>query len=291
MSRMSTVASQAEITGDSLVVDFHLHSNASDGCDPPRRVIQRARDAGLRAVALTDHDTVGGLAEAGEEAARLGIEFIDGIELSATHAGRLVHILGHFIDPGAPELTRRVGRYGRDRAVRMEGMIDRLVGMGVSFDREGFLRRYGGTSSIGRGQLSSYMLETGVVRSRDEAFQRFIGEDGPAYVELPMIAPAEAVRLIVGAGGAATYAHPHLSGADEIIPELIAAGLAGIEVEHPSQDAEVRGRYRALAREYGLLPMGGSDCHGGRLGPVRMGQNKQPYRMLAALRERRAGRG
>src|SRR3990172_9063073 len=114
------------------VVDLHLHSNASDGCDPPRGVIERAGAAGLKVVALTDHDTVAGLAEAREECARLGVEFVEGVELSAAHEGRLVHILGHFLRPDAPALAAQIDFYHRDRYGRMGRMLARLQEVGVA---------------------------------------------------------------------------------------------------------------------------------------------------------------
>ena len=269
------------------VVDFHLHSNASDGSDPPRRVIERARTAGLAAVALTDHDTVAGLAEAREESARLGIEFVDGVELSSAHEERLVHILGHFVRPDAPALAAQIDFYHGDRYGRMGRILGRLREIGVAIDAGDFLRIYGGAPSIGRGQLGVYLVEKGLVASREEAFQDLIGEGGPAYVSLQLITPFEAIRIIREAGGVATLAHPALSGVDELIPALADAGLAGIEVEHPSQDDSARARYRELASRLGLLCMGGSDCHGARMGPVRMGRHNQPLRLLEELKGRR----
>lgn len=276
----------SSVSAAARVVDLHLHSNASDGCDPPRRVIERAWAAGLKAAALTDHDTVAGLAEARAEAERLGIEFIEGVELSSSHEGRLVHILGHFIRPDAPALAAQADFYHWDRCERMGRMLGRLREMGVGIDAEDFLCVYGGASSIGRGQLGAYLVEKGLAASREEAFQNLIGEGGPAYVSLRFITPFEAVRIIREAGGAATMAHPGLSASDEIIPALTEAGLAGIEVEHPSQDDAARARYREMASGLGLLCMGGSDCHGARPGPERMGRHNQPLRLLEELKGR-----
>ncbi len=274
------------LSENSRVVDLHLHSNASDGSDPPRRVVERAKEAGLRVISLTDHDTVDGLGEGRREAERLGLEFVDGIELSAVHGGRLVHILGHFIRPAAQALAEQIGRYRKSRRTRMDQIIERLKEMGLDVDPEDFYREYEQAGSIGRGQLSAYLLEKNFVGSREEAFRRYIGEDGPAYVELDMIFPSRVVEIIVESGGTATFAHPNLSNVDKIIPELVDAGLAGIEVEHPSQSDEVRRHYRLLAGRLGLVEMGGSDCHGGPHGPERMGQFSQPLRAFSELRER-----
>ncbi len=275
-----------DIPEDALVVDLHLHSSASDGEYPPRRVMMRAKSAGLSVVSLTDHDTVAGLDEAREEAKRLGLEFVNGIELSSVHGGRLVHILGHFFRPEDPELGAQMKKYMENRRTRMGEMLERLLTLGVPIDKDDFLREYSRASSIGRGHLSAYMVRKNLVSNREEIFGKYLGEGGPAYVELEMITPDEVVKLITGAGGAATLAHPNLSESDEIIPGLVLAGLAGIEVEHPSQDAEARRHYHALAEQYGLVPMGGSDCHGARPGPERIGQFRQPVRNFLDLRRR-----
>ncbi len=283
---MSADSFSPDISENSRVVDLHLHSNVSDGSDPPRRVVERAKQAGLRVISLTDHDTVDGLDEARSEAERLGLEFVNGIELSSVHEGHLVHILGHFIRPEARALAGQIARYRESRKVRMDQTIERLGEMGLAVEAEDFYRQFDGAGSIGRGQLSAYMLEKNLVNTREEAFRRYIGEDGPAYVELDMVSPVRVVEIIAESGGVATMAHPNLSNADEIIPGLAEAGLAGIEVDHPSQSGEVRQHYRLLAAHHGLVEMGGSDCHGMRIGAERMGQFSQPLSVFSALRER-----
>ena len=250
--------------------------------------MERARAAGLKIVSLTDHDTVDGLEEARGEAGRLGLEFVEGVELSSSHEGRLVHILGHFIRPDAPELMAQMTRYMEMRKNRMAEMIGRLLALGLMIDPDEFMCEYGGAASIGRGHLSAYMVQKKLVARREEVFEKYIGEGGPAYVELDMIEPVEAVRLVVLAGGVASFAHPNLSDADEIIPGLIEAGLAGIEAEHLSQGDDDRRRYRDLAGRHGLVLMGGSDCHGAKPGPERMGQCRQSVGSFHALRRRSA---
>ncbi len=271
---------------NALAADFHLHSNASDGCDSPRRVMTRAREAGLKAISLTDHDTVAGLGEARAEAERLGLEFIDGVELTSSHEGRLIHILGHFICPENSRLRERISKCMGDRRVRMDQMLEKLDSLGISIDSADFYRTYGDTS-IGRGQLSAYMVKKGIVHSTREVFERFLEEEAPAYVPLETLVPLEVVELIRGAGGTATIAHPLLSDADNLIPALVSGGLSAIEVEHPAQDEDARGRYRALAERYGLIPLGGSDCHGAVPGPKRMGSVRLPLHLVEVLRARR----
>lgn len=274
---------------DERVVEFHAHSNASDGLDAPEEVMRRARRAGIRAMSLTDHDTLAGLSRARAEAENLGMAFVPGVELSALHSGRSVHVLGHFIDPDAPPLAERVKAYQSARVRRMEEIIERLGRRGLRMDKEDFFAAHAGSPSITRGQLGAYMVEKGFAGSREEAFGRYIGEGAPCYVALRAMSPFDAVELIRAAGGAATLAHPLLSGCDAIIPALAEAGLSGIEVEHPSQDAGAREHYRKLARTCGLLCMGGSDCHGVRHGQGKLGRFSQPAGLLLALAER-AGR-
>jgi len=274
-----------------MSVDLHLHSSASDGEDPPRRVMQRARAAGLCIVSLTDHDTVAGLNEARQEAGCLELEFVDGVELSSIHRERVVHILGHFIQPDDPELACQVRRYMKSRKSRLLEMIGRLQALGIFIDPDNFFREYGRSASLGRGQLSAYMLKRNLASCREEIFKKFLGEGAPAYVELDMISPAEAVQLIVGAGGTATLAHPNLSDADEIIPDLVSVGLAGIEAEHPSQGVSDTEHYRVVAKRYNLVVTGGSDCHGTRLGPERLGNYRQSVRTYLELRQRASEKG
>ncbi|MEK6710608.1 MAG: hypothetical protein AABZ64_08510, partial [Nitrospinota bacterium] len=203
--------------------------------------------------------------------------------LSSMHEGRLVHILGHFIRPDAPALAAQIAFYGRERSGRKGRMLGRLREIGVAIDPEDFLRAYGGAPSIGRGQLGAYLVEKSFAATREEVFQKLIGEGCPGYVPLELITPFEAVRIIREAGGAPTLAHPGLSGVDEAVPALAGTGLVGIEVEHPSQDDAVRARYRAIAARHGLLCMGGSDCHGARPGPERLGRFNQPWGLVEEL--------
>ncbi len=185
-------------------------------------------------------------------------------------------------------MVTQMTRYMGMRKNRMAEMIGRLLALGLMIDPDEFMREYGGAASIGRGHLSAYMVQKKLVARREEVFEKYIGEGGPAYVELDMIEPVEAVRLIVLAGGVASFAHPNLSGADEIIPGLIEAGLAGIEAAHLSQGDDDRRRYRDLAVRHGLVLTGGSDCHGANPGPERMGQCRQSVGSFHALRRRSA---
>ena len=271
---------------DEKVVEFHTHSNISDGLYSPEKLIQRAKRAGVRAISLTDHDTVAGLPRASAEAKRLGMEFIPGIEFSCDHLGRSVHVLGHFVQADAPRLAEQIEVRGSARVERMGEIIDRLNHSGLRLDKEDFFAAYADSPSITRGQLGAYMLGKGFARSRQEVFEKYIGESAPCYVELNMLTPFDALELIHDAGGVATLAHPLLSDCDEIIPAMAEAGLAGIEVEHPAQGADAQSHYRKLAKELGILCMGGSDCHGVPLGRDRLGKFLQPLSLLLELSKR-----
>lgn len=287
---MPELSTFSGLSPDAKVVEFHTHSNMSDGSDAPEKVARRASRAGIRAVSLTDHDTVAGLPRAAAEAEKLGMEFIPGVELSCAHEGRVVHVLGHFVEPDAPRLRERMAASASDRVRRMEEIIARLARGGLAIDGEDFFAACARAPSVTRGQLATYMLEKGLAGSRAEVFGKYIGEDAAAYVALDAPSPFEALAIVREAGGAATLAHPISSGCDDIIPAMAEAGLAGLEVEHPSQGADARERYRKMAEECGLLRMGGSDCHGARRGSERLGRFSQPLRLLAELSERAKAR-
>lgn len=278
------------LSPDEKVVELHAHSSASDGSDAPEKVARRARRAGIRALSLTDHDTLAGLARADAEAEKLGMALVPGVELSCVHEGRVAHVLGHFIRPDAPRLAERMAACAAARVERMKEIIARLARCGLPIDGEDFFAAHAGAPSVTRGQLAGYMLSKGLAGSRAEVFDKYIGESAIAYVALEAPSPFEALDLVHEAGGAATLAHPVSSGCDGLIPALAEAGMAGLEVEHPSQDAEARARYGKMAEECGLLRVGGSDCHGVRRGSERLGKFSQPLRLLFALSERAEAR-
>ncbi|MEW2352672.1 PHP domain-containing protein [Spirillospora sp. NPDC029432] len=251
-------------------IDLHSHSTASDGTRPPAEVVRRARDAGLDVLALTDHDTVAGWAAA-RDALPDGLALVPGIELSCRHDGRSLHLLGYLFDPDAPGLAAELARIREHRLGRARGMVDRLreLGADVSWER---VRELAGGESVGRPHVARAMVEAGVVAAVDEAFTpEWIGSGGRAHIGPYPLDPVRAVRLIREAGGAAVLAHPrarrrgYLFG-DEVIEELAAAGLAGVEADHPDHAPEDRARLRAVAAALGLLTTGSSDDHGAMTG-------------------------
>ena len=246
------------------MIDLHLHTTVSDGTLTPRELVVRVAAAGLTTIAVTDHDTTAGLAEARAAAARAGLSFIHGIEITAVENGRDVHILGYYIDPDEPRLTIFLEAQRADRIRRVHEIAERLMAQGCAVDAGAILHcaapREG--RSVGRPQIADVLVARGYAADRDEAFDRYLGDGGSAFVPRRGASAADVVRVIGNAGGIASLAHPGLTKRDDLIPELAAAGLAAIEVRHSDHDAETERRYRALARAHDLAVSGGSDYHG-----------------------------
>lgn len=243
------------------MLDLHVHTRASDGAYRPSEVVWLALEAGLEGLAVTDHDTTAGLAEAEEAARRDGIILVPGIELSTLWEDKEVHILGYFIDPGHPRLQdkladRRQGRYRR--AKRILEKLEQL-GLPVEWAR---VQELAGEASLGRPHIAQAMIERGYVGSITEAFDRYLGEGRPAYVPRSQFTPLEAIDLIRAAHGVPVLAHPGLLVADDLIPVLAAGGLRGLEVYYPEHTIEDTAKYRNLADALGLVATGGSDFHG-----------------------------
>ena len=259
-------------------IDLHTHSTASDGTDSPAELVRNAAQAGLDVVALTDHDTVAGHAEAAAalgEARGSGLTLVPGAELSCRVDGVSMHMLAYLFDPAEPELhaARELVRDGR--VPRARGMVAKLQELGVPVTWE-MVERIAGGGSVGRPHVASAMVELGVVPTVSDAFtSQWLGNGGRVYVEKAEFDPFEAVRLVRAAGGVTVFAHPgaHKRGAtvpDETIAALAAAGLTGLEVDHADHDPATRERLRGLAGDLSLLATGSSDYHGSRK-PVSLG--------------------
>lgn len=247
------------------MIDLHLHTTASDGQLAPRELVARAHRAGIRVMSVTDHDTVGGIAEARAAAEALGMTFVAGIEITAVERERDIHVLGYFFDPEHRELAEFLVASRADRVRRVREIAERLAAMGVPIHVDDLIRRAEqrpGTS-LARPQIADALVAAGHVATKQEAFDRYIANDGPAYVARRGATPEEVVALIRRAGGIASLAHPALvRNADELIPRLAAAGLPALEARHADHDADTERHYRALAKQYGLAVSGGSDFHG-----------------------------
>jgi predicted metal-dependent phosphoesterase TrpH len=272
--------------------DLHAHSARSDGTLEPAAVVALAVERGLDGIALTDHDTTDGLDE-GRAAAGELISFVPGIEFSAEYEGASLHVLAYWADPRNDPLQQELRRLNDTRFRRGEMMVEKLQELGypITFDR---VRAFAGDDLIARPHVAQAMVEAGIVTTEKEAFDRFISDDGPAYVPKHALHPVDALRLIRAAGGACVLAHPGMwkgSGAvpDELIEEMAAGGMAGLEVDHPDHDDRQRARYRTIAERLDLVPTGSSDCHGERYG-FRLGVESTPGELVAEL-ERRAGDG
>jgi predicted metal-dependent phosphoesterase TrpH len=243
--------------------DFHTHSTRSDGVRTPTELVDLAYEGGVRVLALTDHDTLDGMKEAAAAAARHpGLMLVPGVELSCDVPGTEVHILGYFINREDAELqhqleTFRAGRI--DRAQRIVTALDRL-GVPIEWER---VQEIAGEASVGRPHIAQALLERGHIATFAEAFDRFIGRDGPAYSERAKLEPAEAIAMIGRAGGIAVFAHPGFTKEyEQVAAELAAAGLFGLEAYYKHYDPELVASLAALAERLGLFALGGSDYHG-----------------------------
>jgi 3',5'-nucleoside bisphosphate phosphatase len=241
--------------------DFHTHSIHSDGRLTPEQLAALAHKNGVRVMALTDHDSTAGVRQMAAALQPLGIRLIPGVELSTDIPGSEVHVLGYFMDIDDPRFQSELSRFREGRLGRGMRMIEKLRGLGmdVSWER---VQEIAGDASVGRPHVARHLLERGYVTSIPDAFDRFIGRTGPAYAEREKLTPAQAVALINSAGGIASVAHPHYTpNVEEIIIDLKAQGLTGLEVYYKDLDAVKVAGLLAMARRVGLLPTGGSDYH------------------------------
>jgi predicted metal-dependent phosphoesterase TrpH len=242
-------------------LDLHIHSTASDGAWTPAAVV-RAAAGRLDVIALTDHDTLAGVEPARAAAAGLPLQVIPAVELSSTHQGREVHILGYFVDPAAPGIRQHEERAVGARERRMELMLDRLRGQGVSVEMAAVVEAAGPDRSVlGRPHLARALVRAGHASSIPDAFDRLIGDAQPAFVPVALVDPPGAVDVVRSAGGIAVWAHPSGDMIDELLPGLMRAGLRGLEVYRPRISSDQVGRLERTARTAGLLMTGGSDWH------------------------------
>ncbi|MEV5004430.1 PHP domain-containing protein [Streptomyces sp. NPDC093064] len=249
-------------------IDLHTHSNASDGTDTPAELVRNAAAAGLDVVALTDHDTTRGYAEA-IAALPEGLTLVTGAELSCRVDGISMHLLAYLFDPAEPALLAERELVRDDRVPRAKAMIAKLNALGVPVTWEQ-VARIAGDGSVGRPHVASALVELGVVPTVSDAFTRdWLADGGRAWVEKHETDPFEAIRLVKDAGGVCVFAHPAAAKRGRTVPEpriaeMAAAGLDGLEVDHMDHDPDARARLRGLAGELGLLATGSSDYHGSR---------------------------
>lgn len=244
------------------MIDLHVHTTASDGRLSPEALVARARAAGITVLSVTDHDTTAGLATARDAARRAGIMFVNGIEITAIEDERDVHVLGYFFDPDDSHLADFLAIQRTDRVKRLHEIVSRLVQIGyrINADRV-FSAAHESGHSLGRPHIADALVAAGHATDRSDAFDRFIGANGLAFVPRCGRPAAEVVTVIRAAGGIASLAHPGITKRDDLIPSLAAAGLTAIEACHGDHDTAVEAHYRALAARHGLAVTGGSDFH------------------------------
>ena len=245
------------------LADLHCHSTISDGRLTPTELVDLAYRNGVRIFALTDHDTVDGLPEAFAAASRYAdLTLIPGIEMSTDVPGNEVHILGHFIDWGNESFQEELVHLRESRLQRARRMVAKLQELGkpVSWER---VREIASEGAVGRPHIARALVEAGHVSTVNEAFDRYLSRNGPAYVERDRLTPRQVVELLLSVGGLSTLAHPRdLDQLDGLLASLKEAGLCGMEVHYQDYSPPVIEKLRAKAQQFGLLPLGGSDYHG-----------------------------
>lgn len=277
-------------------VDLHVHTTASDGSMSPAEVVTYAKERGLRAIAITDHDTVEGVEEGIRAGRESKLEVIPGVELSVDFPKGTMHLLGYYIDPHCAELVEKLMVVQKARAEQNVKMAKRLQDLGVDIDLSE-VRELAGHGQIGRPHFARIIVQRGYARNIEDAFDRFLHKGGPAYVEKFRFPPEEAMKFIAKARGVATLAHPFTldklqeGELEDLVIELKEQGLEGIEVYYPDHTEEQRRLYRYLAQKYKLFISGGSDFHGlnregAELGEA-FGDMGLPYRMVEELKRRK----
>jgi 3',5'-nucleoside bisphosphate phosphatase len=269
-----------------IYADLHLHSTASDGTDSPSEVVRRAAGLGIRALALTDHDTTAGNEEAAAAAAAEGITFIRGVEISAEYDRVEIHILGLGIASTADSLESRLDELRVERRNRISEMVAKLRNLGIGISEDDVAREGEGTDAPGRPHVARAMYTIGVTKSVQHAFDQFIGVGRPAYVPALRAAAGEAVNLIHESGGVAVIAHPGIGGVKNKLPGLLTLPFDGIEVWHPEHSPGQSDAFATIATENGLLVSGGSDDHGSKTKRTHMGRYGLSESAFAAMQSR-----
>lgn len=241
-------------------VDLHIHTSASDGAFTPFEVVQEAIVREVAAIAITDHDTMAGIDEALDTAKGTSLKVIPGIELTAERGSEEIHILGYCLDHHDETLQKSLEMLRQARRERARKMVERLAGLGMPLRWERVVEIAGEGSAFGRPHIAQALREKGYVGSTDEAFDRYIGLRGPAYFPRHKLTPVEAMEMIIAAKGLPVLAHPW--GQEHILPELVEAGLVGLEAYHPGYRIEESEALVQLAKRYDLVPTGGTDLHG-----------------------------
>lgn len=267
--------------------DLHVHTYLSDSTFTPAQVVDYAQKIGLACVAITDHDCVDGIEPAVRRAyENSNIEIIPAVELTAETDDTEVHILGFFIDYKNVSFEKKLQEIRDDRVSRIYKMVEKLKEFDIDIDASDVFK-IAGPGSVGRLHVAQVLYNKGAVANISEAFSRYIGHNKPCYVKRFKLSPKEAIKMIYKVKGIPVLAHPYIMKKDEMISELIKAGLRGIEVYHSDHTNAAQQHYKKLAEENNLLITGGSDCHGMGKGEILMGKVKVPYELVEKLKEAR----
>ncbi len=247
-----------------MFADLHIHTHYSDGLDSPEVVVRKAVDQKLLTIAITDHDSVAGITDAIVAASKYeNFKIVPGVELSTMNKGQDIHILGYFIDYKSPLLHKQLKELRQAKMTRNQLIIDRLnqLGIKITLDQVN-AKAIMADTRVGRPHIAQVLYEKSVVKSIDEAFSKYLGENGLAYVETESISPEEGIDIIKKAGGAAVIAHPGIYNDEPLLKRLIDYGLDGIEVYHPDHNRQTTSTLKNLAKKNSLIITAGSDYHG-----------------------------
>ena len=268
-----------------MFADLHLHTNFSDGTYTPEELTAEAKRCDLGAVALTDHDTVEGCPRMAAACREAGIEFIPASELTAEQDGEELHLLGYFLRTEHPRLLSELSKFQAVRQERVREMVARINQLNIPLDVNAVFS-LANCRAPGRPHVARALVQAGLCRSLDEAFERFLRKGRPAWVPKYRISAADAIGLVHDAGGLAVLAHPGLNRSDNVIPPLVEAGLDGIECFHTKHSTLMGEHYLEIADEHHLLVTGGSDCHGLNKGKPLIGTIKLPYEHVERMKDK-----
>ena len=264
--------------------DLHIHTHFSDSTSSPEEVVEEAHQQNLSCIAITDHDVLEGILPAQEAAKKYALEVLPGIELSTEYNGKDIHMLGYMFDTAHPDLREHIRVSQNARVERMGKMIAKLDALGHPGIQLEEVCALTNSDAVGRPHLAQVMVEKGIVSSLKEAFDKYIAEGAPACVPKFKITPFDAIKLIRAAGGVAVLAHPYITKVDELIPQMVEAGLGGIEVFYPRTVEAERQHYLNLVKKHGLVATGGSDAHGSAKKHTWVGNIQIPYTYVKQLK-------
>ena len=264
--------------------DLHIHTYYSDSTSSPQEVVDDAIKAGLSCIAITDHDVIDGIEPVRAIAQQHDIEVITGIELSSELNGKDIHILGYGFDLKSSPLMDKLGAIQQARMERIKKMIQKLQTLGINNITYEEVAAKTHSNAVGRPHLAMLLVEKGWVTNLRSAFDKYIGETGPAYFTKYNQTPFEAIKLITDSGGVAVMAHPMMTQKDELISQFVKSGMGGLEVYYPNCSETVLKFYKNLAKKYNILATGGSDAHGKAKTHTYVGKTQIPYEIVEQLK-------